>query len=801
MSIPMSLTSRPCPGWEAYSRSHSNDGVPAQIDAPSRMVRGAWALSSGPGTHEGWGRGMTSADDAIEALRRVPPFDVLPEDVFDGLTADVRVVEVAPGTELVRVGEPATELYVLLDGEVAVIGPGESGDAPVLATLGAGAIVGEIAVLAGGHRSATLRATSPVTAVAVDGQAFVTMLDRSPELGRQLASVASSRLHETRLASQLQRLFPGPGAAALGATAGELEPVSLQAGEVLFRAGEPADAAYIVVTGRVRVLADDQDGELVRPIPEIGSGELVGEVALLDGAERSATVVAARDSRLARLPIDRFEALAVARPEGMLAVMRTLVTRLRDTRDPFRRAASDHASVGLLPITPSVDLGWLAEELETRLTGMTSATRVTPQRAERELANPGIAQARPGDPDELRLERWLEEVESEHAIVLLQGDAEVSPWTRRCVDHVDHLVLVADVGDPPQVTELERMLLSAREVPHQRVSLVLLHPAGTQHPSGTAAWLEPRDVDDHLHVRRGHARDLDRLGRHLAGRSVWLVLGGGGGKGFAHLGVVRAMEDVGLPVDGIVGVSMGAQMGAVIAQDTPPDELVARTDPLFANLLDYTIPISGLISGRRIAAALERACEGRDIEDLWHPYVCVSANLTRSRLVVHRRGDLARSLRASCSLPGVMPPVAVDGDLLVDGGVMNNLPVDIARRYNPTGIVIASDVAPPLGPRAKADHGLSVSGGRVLLQRLTPGLRAPPVPRIVPTLMRSLILSSAEARDRGIEAGLADLHLAFELRGVGLLDFDRGGDVAQRGYDESIEQLTAFAASVGAVAP
>lgn len=170
----------------------------------------------------------------------------------------------------------------------------------------------------------------------------------------------------------------------------------------------------------------------------------------------------------------------------------------------------------------------------------------------------------------------------------------------------------------------------------------------------------------------------------------------------------------------------------------------------------------------------------------------MTTNLTRSTPVVHRAGDLQRALRASVSIPGVMPAVAYGEDLHVDGGVMNNLPVDVARRENPTGTVIASDVAPVLGPTAKGDHGLYVKGGGQLARRFTPGMTAPRVPRLMPTLMRSLLVAAAQLRDRGVEERLADLHLQFELRGVGLLDFEVVGPVAERGYEESADALRTF---------
>jgi predicted acylesterase/phospholipase RssA/CRP-like cAMP-binding protein len=739
-----------------------------------------------------------SATDVVMQLGTVPPFDVLAPDTLVELATSLRHVQLATGADLVTAGDEADELFVILGGSLEIIAPAGPGSAPVvLGMLGVGEIVGEIAVLTGGTRSATLRAAEPVEAIGIAAAPFAALLEREPAIGKELASIASARLRATRLTGQLQRLFPGTDALPLSELIDRVAFVPLRAGAMLFEEGDPSDAAYVIVSGRVRVLVR-HEGAWASPIAEVGAGELIGEMALLEDATRAATVVAARDSVVARLPREDFETLATSHPLAMLAVTRTIVARSRDRRETFRRAGSDHAAIGLVPITAGVDLAGLAASLSERLQRRDRTQLITASTLERELAVPGIAQARAGEPNELRLTRWMDEAEAAHDLLVLQGEPVVSPWTRRCVDRVDHLVLVADATQHPRVTELERLLVSARELPHQRVSLVLLHPADTDRPRGTAAWLDARDVDEHHHVRLGRDGDLDRLGRHLAGRAVTLVFSGGGAKGFAHLGVVRAMRELDIPIDAVAGASMGAPLAAAVAMDTPDDELVPMIARLYHKVLDYTVPVSSMISGRRIARSVEEGVGDRDIEDAWLPYFCVSTNLTRSRLEVHRTGAMALAVRASLSIPGVMPPVPYgEEDLLVDGGILNNLPVDIARGLNPTGTVVASDVAPLLGPRKKSDYGMYVSGTKVLAKRLTPGMKAPRVPAIMATLMRSLLVAAAEQRDRGIADKLADLHLQLDLRGVGLLDFEVCAPVAEQGYAEALERLREWRDAAG----
>ena len=729
----------------------------------------------------------------VDRLGAIPPFTGLDEGVLAAVAEASRVLRIGPGDHLVETGEVADALYVVLSGHLAALAEPADPDHTALARLGPGAVIGEIAVLSGGTRSATLRALEDAEVAAIDGERFVSLLDREPSLGAQLARTASDRLLATRLRRHLAELFPDADVSELATTLDRADIVTLAPGEVLFAEGDDADAAYLVVSGRVRVIRRDRDGSIVEPVGEVGTGELIGEHALLADAPRNATVVAARRSQLARLPRSGFEALLLAHPATMLAVVRRLVARLGDTRREYARARMTNASVAVVPVAAEVATGPLIDALAEVLARTGAIRVVTAAEVDAAVGVDGAAQARRGEPAELRVERWLDELEAETDLVLLLADPERTPWSERCIDRADQVLLLADAAGDPEPSSSERALLPVRHLPHQRITLLLHHPADADRPRGTAAWLADRDVDDHLHVRAGHTGDIERLARYVSGSSVWLVLGGGGAKGFAHLGVVRAMAEVGLPIDGIAGASIGAALAGLVAIETPTEDLVDRTADLFHRVLDYTVPVSGMIAAERIARAIERGVDGRDIEDTWLPYRCVSTNLTRSTTVVHRRGDLQRALRASLSIPGVMPPVAFGEDLHVDGGVMNNLPVDVARRETPGGTVIASDVAPILGPKAKSDHGLYVRGGGVLARRWTPGLAAPRVPKLMPTLMRSLVVAAAETRDRGIEERLADLHLQFELRGVGLLAYDVVQPVVDRGYEESMGALRTFA--------
>ncbi len=296
-----------------------------------------------------------------------------------------------------------------------------------------------------------------------------------------------------------------------------------------------------------------------------------------------------------------------------------------------------------------------------------------------------------------------------------------------------------------------------------------------------------------FHVRRGQQADLARLARILTGNAVSLVLGGGGARGFAHIGVLRALEELDIPVDMVGGTSMGAPIAGFVAQGSGVGEVNARAGKAYRNIIDFTLPLVSLIAGERITASIKQQTGSWDIEDYWLPFFCVSTNLTTGQLVVHRRGESWRAIRSSVSIPGVLPPVPVDGALLVDGAVLNNLPVDVMREMNPFGTVIAVDVTPPMGPTARSDYGAGLSGWRVLANKLLPWREASAVPGMASTILQATVAGSELKRQQILEQNLADVYLNINVEGVGMLQFDARDEAAQLGYDGAIEPLRAWA--------
>jgi predicted acylesterase/phospholipase RssA/CRP-like cAMP-binding protein len=569
--------------------------------------------------------------------------------------------------------------------------------------------------------------------------------------------------------------------------AGELEPVNVAAGEVIFRQGDAGEGLFLVVSGRLRVSVAADGPE--RALYDIGRGAIVGEMALLTDRPRAATVLAVRDSDLLLLRVSSFRSLLERSPALVSGVIRLLADRLL----AVDRLLADDRPLAPSPGARTIAVACAGQDYQTavmvssmlvlELERMGSVTRVDAEVVERALGR-GAAQRGPGDPGRAELVGWLHAVERDHDRVIYLPDGQDTAWSRLCLSQSDVVLLAALAQDDPSLGAVEARALATESL---RCELALLHMA---EPSGTARWLERRPVADHHHLRSTRPGDVARLARMLTGRACGLVLGGGGARGLAHIGVIRALEEAGVPIDVVGGTSMGAIVAGLCARGMDDAERVRRMTSVARNgrrLLTPTLPLVALSAGRYLDQILTEHETEVPIEDLPLRFYCISANLTRAEGVVHERGPLWPAIRASLALPGIFPPVYAAGDLLIDGAAIDNVPVDVMRGRVGSGSIVAVDVSPDVEPLTIAPFEPGLSGWRVLGRRLNPFATPQPVPGIADVLSRSTGLSQVRSR-RALEDRV-DLLLRPPVAGLGVLDFKGGIALFETGYRYAAEAI------------
>lgn len=487
----------------------------------------------------------------------------------------------------------------------------------------------------------------------------------------------------------------------------------LPSGWTLFHEGDTGEAVHVVTAGRLGALVTTENGGH-RVIAEIGAGETVGEMALLTDAPRSATLRALRDSELIRIPHETFEAL-IARDPGILRHLgRVLAERLNRAAHPGTHPGHP-VTIAIVGATPGTEVPALAHDLTAAL----AASGLRAISVEEDGAD--------------RTADWFHAIERENDHVVYVAPDPATPWARFCIRRADRLVFAARAGEAPP----DRPPCDFASTPSQCCDLALLHPAGTVDPHGMSVWLGRFPIRMYSNLRLGDRGDIARLARLSTGRATGLVLSGGGARGFAHIGVIRALREAGIEIDLVGGASMGAIVAAGVALEWDDETFIRKMQRSFVKsnpLNDYTLPLVSLFAGRKVARRLRRQFGEAGIEDLWRPYFALSANLTTGEPHLHRDGPVWQAVRASVAIPGVLPPVIQGDEVLVDGSVLNNFPADTMAGFD-RGLIIGVDVG---CSRILGGESPSPSGplGRLFdwLRRGRPG--------IVELLMRAGTVSS-----------------------------------------------------------
>jgi NTE family protein/lysophospholipid hydrolase len=714
------------------------------------------------------------------------------------LEADVTTQVLASGSVLFQQGDPSDAMYLVLRGalEVAMDHP-ELGTI-VVGRIGPGEPVGEMQILSGGRRTATVVATAESELARIGRAAIERLASQDPAAMRHLADGIRRRVRRNQLAAILPPLLGSVDEAILRDVEDAVTWMTLPRGTILFEEGDPGDRAYILVNGRLQASVRDGTGN-ARVVGEIARGEVVGEMAVFTGEPRSACVRALRDSELVSLDRPAFERLIAGRPQTLLGLTRLVVQRLRRVQGsaPAESAAQTFAVIAAGPEVPLADF---TRRLAAALGELGSTLRLAAADLDRHLGTPGLAQVVPDDPHAPRIASWIDEQETRYRFVILEADATASRWSARCVRHADRLLVVGRADDDPTPGEIERQLCGldggAAAVP---TSLVLLHPPGTRLPCGTRRWLEGRSLVRHHHVRVDDQESVDRVARFMAARAVGIALSGGGARGFAHVGVLDAVREAGIPIDVIGGTSMGAVIAAQCALGWDAPTMARRNQAIFGRWRrDLTLPVLSILGGHRSSARLRESLGDVQIEDLWLPYFCVSSNLSRAEMMIHRAGPLWLGLRASISLPGIFPPVAHEGDLLVDGALLRNLPADVMREAIAGGTIIAVDVSAETDMQHEHPYRDSISGWRILWSRLNPFTQTLAVPNIAAVLQRSAELASVVMQREALLRGI-DLYIRIPVKRFGMLDFHHASDIIATGHRAAREKLAEWRATTAAL--
>jgi predicted acylesterase/phospholipase RssA len=564
----------------------------------------------------------------------------------------------------------------------------------------------------------------------------------------------------------------------------ELEVRELAGGDWLMRQGDAGDALYFLVRGRLQAWARDSEGhDRGRFLNEITPGDSVGELSLLTGAPRAVGIQAIRDSLLLRLDHDSFQRLAHAHPALILRLAANVASLLQ-TSSGNKSSARNLNAITILPLGTSPKLKSFCRELILELENEGSTLGLVAGELGRKGAP--VDSLQPGEAVPESLKNWLQDQENEYRFLVYQCQADASDWSRFALRHSDMVLLVGDASADPAPRGWESELLESSGSTIARQLLILLQPPKSQPIRDTIQWLKDRRADFHIHVREDRPDDISRVIRIVSGNALGLVLAGGAARGFAHLGVHRAMTELGLPMDWIGGTSIGAIMGAAIASPMSVEDALELVRKSFVDgkpFSDFTIPMMSLIRGRRMDRLLAQHLDYQ-IEDLPVPFFCVSCNLDTGSTNLHEIGHLPEALRASAALPGIIPPAVVNQRLTIDGAIVNNLPVDVMQQ-KPVSRIVAVDLS-SVEPMP-VDYTTIPSPWAVLRGRYLPFAKRLRVPGLSTIMLKATMLGTQERVQQ--QGRKADLLLNPPVKRFGLTDVKSFEKIVEAGYEHARTEL------------
>ena len=556
-----------------------------------------------------------------------------------------------------------------------------------------------------------------------------------------------------RLEDALHRIFEG----------GRNTPASwfaLTGGETLFTEHDPADTLYLLRSGRLGVFRREHGDQPAQFVGVIRPGEPAGEMAMLAGSPHTADVVALRDSEVLALPRDAFFEAARTEPDLMVELSRLMIQRARDRRS----GGSDPSVFGFLSARPR-PIRAFVERIAAAIEADGYSCQVIDQSALSSAAE------------------WFSRVEDNHDFVLYVAEMDEPAWATLCARQVDRLFVVGQcLLAPPNRPMPHTGVLDAR----RRTDLILLRDPRMARPANTGVWLDAIQPGRWFQAMEGDQADADRIARVITGSAVGVVMSGGGARAYSHIGALRALTEAGVPIDFVGGASMGAVVAAGPALGWTQEELEERITRSFVDsdpLSDITFPMLAMTRAKKVERLLEAAYGDVDLADLVRPFFAVSTNLTAGRIEVHRRGLMRRAMRASIAIPGLLPPIVIDRQVLVDGAVLNNLPTETMRQMT-SGPMIGIDMSQARGVDPELiQHPPSI------WRMLATGAwrRGPP---IVSIMMRAATLTTDAEIERS--RTVSDILVQPTPDGVDIRDWKAYGPAVDAGYRAMKAELEAL---------
>lgn len=584
------------------------------------------------------------------------------------------------------------------------------------------------------------------------------------------------------------RVFSSLGENAIAHLLTKFSHVECSQNDVLFYQGDPSDNVYVVASGKLAALLTLPSGE-VKTVGYVLPGETVGELGAMVNEPRSLTIKALRDSHLLMLSTSNFIELCHQYPSVMFAALHPIITRSSNIMQ-ILSSSKAHRHVVLVPANNKTPVAEFFKLLFAYAEKFSTLLMVSDDQPD--FQEPGLTALQIKERIQARL---LKKRPSAKILYMLSSND--TPLATVAFKKANAVYIIGEGDASAKIDQTVLDKIEARRL-HLRSDpeLILLHKEGTLAPKHTSRWLALTDFGLHHHVRMDNTKDFQRVLRFIRGKAVGLVLSGGGTRGWAHIGVIKALREAKIPIDIIGGTSAGAVAAACYAlHQSPIDaydkfyEIVTRSAKTIS-WFNITWPVISLFSAKNFTTAQQTVFGDKRIEDLWLPYFCVSCNLSKNREEVHRSGVLWEKIRASTSIPGLIPPMLIEEDIHLDGGLLNNLPVDVMREWvGHKGKIIAVELNSFVMQKHHYAFPPILTLKDVIFAKLGFNKSKYYFPRFLDTFLRGLFMSSTTKTRQNSLA--ANIFVNLDLRAYRFLDSNPkfASGLMEAGYKQTLKEI------------
>ena len=701
------------------------------------------------------------------------------DDSIIELSKIMNIVDYEPNTTIYFKNEKVEKFLIINSGSCKLI----NDEKDIIRELSQNDFFGLISLFTNSSKNYNLITNCKTQIIELNKNDLVKLTSKYPKIKGDLLQVVNKQIFNPEINSAINKIAQGVDSKTIEELKKDLSWKTLDEEEILFNQGDNGDSCYIVMSGRVEAIVNyGEDNEKI--LGELKKGDVIGDMALITGEKRSATIKAAKLSRLIYISKKSFDDVMYNNPKALMEVSKALINRLKykNTNEKINK----NIIVGIVSLLDNKGTQEFYDLFSTNLKLFGTVENLTELTSN--LNN---------NEDSLDFEILLENMISNNDFLLLHSnDTSDVEWKKNIAKYSDQIIVIGKPNDLKKISENEKKIFNNySNINLEKIWFILNHDKNVTTPSNTNQIIKLRKGIRTFHIKDNNESDIKRIVRFITKQTIGLTLGGGGAKGFAHFGIYKAMHELNIPIDIIGGTSAGSIVASQIALGHNFEEIINKNQNVNSLKMfkEYGIPYISLIKSNKIVKASKISAEGRNIEDLWIPFFAPATDLTNSKLIIFDKGPLWEAIRSSGALPGIVLPHFINGDIIVDGGLMNNLPVDIMRKkYG--GKIICSSCSLDKSMKTSLD-GIP-NQLRLLITKFFNKSKFERKYKYVPTITDIIFKTSVVASTSQINSNIkmSDLFLELPTSKFGLTEFndDAMMKMIEIGYQYSKPQLEKF---------